>query len=87
MNSEERSLLDLVESLTVTAASIVMVAETLAKLIQGKKARKNRRKTRRRSRGEGNLPFFLRVVPQDENDKKSCVSGLCGGVSAGSFSL
>jgi len=22
-------------------------------------------------RGEGNLPFFLRVVPQDENDKKS----------------
>ncbi len=53
MNSEERSLLDLVESLTVTAASIVMVAETLAKLIQGKKARKNRRKTRRRRRYSG----------------------------------
>ena len=56
MNSEERSLLDLVESLTVTAASIVMVAETLAKLIQGKKARKTRR--RRRYSGGGKPPLL-----------------------------
>lgn len=91
LSSEERSLLEVLESLATTRVNAMML---LLLAGAGLKRVQRARKTRRRSRdgggfnqGEENLPFFLRAAPQDENGKKGGVSGIYGGVSASSFPL